>query len=299
MAAGFKKILFPTDFSEVSLSALKRAAWIAARFKAELHIISVVDSSVYVYANYPYTDIGPALLESAEQQIEKLKLPPKARGLTVKRCVLEGDPAAELVSYCSDQSVDLIVMASHARSKVARFFLGSVADKLMHAAPCPMMLIRAPEGTVKHPVRRDKGYKKLLVPVDFSDHSQRGLSRAASLATEFKAELHLLHVIDSSSMLLLDKALRKRTEAELNERAKVELARFADGVSFSGKKVLEVSAGEPAEVIGMYAMKNMMDMVVVGSHGRSEFGRLFLGSVVDSVVRIVECPVFVEHPKRS
>lgn len=298
-AGGYRNIVFPVDFSEVSISAARRAVWLAQRFGARLHVVNVVDASVYAYAGYSFSDLRGELFSAASTQLEKLKLPSGSTKVDVVRKVLEGNVAAEIANYCLEVKSDLLVMASHGRGKVARFFLGSIADKLLNAAPCPMLLMRAPAGTVKHPVTKDRGFKRILVPTDFSETSQLGLNRGSQLAEEFKAELQLLHVVDNNPLMLLDATTRKRSLKELQEQAHSKLEKLTASIPSGARVRIDVKVGEPAKVIGQVAMADMADLVVIGSHGRGEFARLFLGSVADAVVRVVECPVLVEHAPRS
>lgn len=293
----FKRIVFPTDFSDTAAAALKTACGLAAKYGADLHIVSVVDASVYAYSGYPYVDLSAELAAEAARKMQKMKLPPEGKGVHIVPAILQGSITGELARYCEKNNADLIVMASHARGKVARFFLGSVADKLLHEADCPVLLMRAPKGKVKHPTKA-KGYKRILVPTDFSDTADVGLGRALAFAEDYGAEIHVLHVIDTRELRL--GATRQKTAIkDMKDRTKKQLGELATWARKGVKVFTAVDAGDPAKQIGMYAMRRTCDLVVIGSRGRGELGRLVLGSVADSVVRTVEAPVFIERgPKK-
>ena len=198
--ASFQRVIFPTDFSKTAESALKSAVAFATKHQAELHIVTVVDSSAFMYAGYPYADLTADLVNGATKKLQALKLPAAASKLKVVPVVLEGDIGTEISAYAAKVRADVIVMASHARGNVSRFFLGSVADRLLHSAKCPLLLMRAPDGTAKAPVRRDRGFKKIVVPTDFSVSADVGLGRAMSLAEDYGAEVHILHIVDAEPL---------------------------------------------------------------------------------------------------
>ena len=299
MGPQFKKIIFPTDFSAVAASALKTAVAVAAHHKAELHIVTAVNPTMYAYAGYPYYDVTQAMLRSAAKNMARLKLPPKAKGLSVVPKVIEGDIAASLADYATRIHADLIVMASHGRKGVAKFFLGSVATKLMSSAPCPLLVLRAPDGTRKLPVRADRGFTRILVPTDFSDTAYCGFGRALALGQSYGATVYLLHVIDESGLGVLDPKTRKLAIKEMHERALVQLGEWTSWVKSDVKVKPDVVIGDPDEAIAHYAETIKANLVVIGSHGRGELGRMLLGSETDKLIRTLDCPVFVENTKTT
>lgn len=123
--------------------------------------------------------------------------------------------------------------------------------------------------------------RNILVPTDFSDDATNALDHARELALAFKARVHLLHVMESSS----------RSQDAVPSEIQEELARLAERL-----EGIETEAatrwGPPAERIVDYARKNSIDMIVMGTHGRRGLARLVLGSTTEKVVRIADCPVF-------
>lgn len=300
----FKRIVFPTDFGETAQSALRVASAMAAYYRAQLDIVSVVDSTVYAYAGYPFATLAADLMKSAEEQLNKLKLPEEAKGVEVKRFVLSGNAAHEIADHAQRHSADLICMSTHARGAIGRFFLGSVADKVLHIAPCPVLVLRKPEGIAKAhatAARKDeKPFRKILFPTDFSPTANLALRRAIALTEDYDAELVVLHIVDDSLISthveserdIILKGLREHALAEMKAGLPTDLVENFHTVGV-------VKRGDPTKVIPAYAESNHCDLIVMGSHGRTGLGRVLLGSVADKVVRNAKCPVFIERAKQS
>ena len=147
----FQKILFPTDFSELSLAALQHARALTEKFDSELYCLHVVDDAYqYWSAMGPESiPVGPPpenLVELATTRMEEFS----AEHLTdLKRepttHVVLGRPFAEIISYARDNSVCLIVMGTHGRGAIAHMLLGSTTEKVVRKAPCAVMTVRAPD----------------------------------------------------------------------------------------------------------------------------------------------------------
>ena len=137
----FKRIVFPTDFGETAQSALRVAAAMAAYYRAQLDIVTVVDSTVYAYAGYPFATLAQDLMKSAEEQLEKLKLPEEAKGVTVKRFVLSGSAGHEVSDHARRHSADLIVMATHGRGFFGELLFGSNAKAVISRCKLPVLVL--------------------------------------------------------------------------------------------------------------------------------------------------------------
>lgn len=304
MVNKFKRIVFPTDFGETAQSALRVAASMAAYYQAQLDIVTVVDSTVYAYAGYPFATLAQDLMKSAEEQLEKLKLPEEAKGVTVKRFVLSGSAGHEISDHARRHGADLIVMATHGRGAVARFFLGSIADKVLHSAPCPVLVLRKPkesaEAHAKAAKKKNQPVTKILVPTDFSPTAALALKRAIALTEDYDAELVVLHVIDDSLISTHVQAERDLILKQLQQHALSEMkAMLPKELVDNFHTIGAVKRGSPAKVIPAFAASHDCDMIVMGSHGRTGLGRVLLGSVADAVVRHADCPVFIERAKQA
>jgi nucleotide-binding universal stress UspA family protein len=135
-------ILHPTDFSENARQAFALACGLARDYKAELVVMHVRTPPVVVYSD----GVVPVDPEGEEQWArEKLNaIAPPAPDLKFSRRLLEGDPAEQVVRVAKEIPCDLIVMGTHGRSGLERFFMGSVAEEVMRTAPCPVVTVRVP-----------------------------------------------------------------------------------------------------------------------------------------------------------
>jgi universal stress protein A len=145
-----QRILVPTDFSEHSRHALRYGIALAEKFGAELHLLHVFqDVAVYqpdaVTVGPPMVPPVEALTAAARAALNALVQDHHLEHLQVHAEVREGPPVLEIVDYALEHQVDLIVIATHGRGWLAHFLLGSVAEKVVRKAPCPVMAVHLPE----------------------------------------------------------------------------------------------------------------------------------------------------------
>jgi nucleotide-binding universal stress UspA family protein len=138
------KILVPVDFSEHSTKAVRYGAELAAKFGAELHLFHAIETRAYAYdetATYfppePIAEVESAALK----ELDKVKIE-AADQVHVIRNVARGNPFVEIVRYARDNTVDLIVIGTHGRGAIAHMLLGSVAERVVRKAPCPVLVVR-------------------------------------------------------------------------------------------------------------------------------------------------------------
>ena len=144
--------------------------------------------------------------------------------------------------------------------------------------------------------------KNILVPVDYSDSGDAAMAYAVSLAKEYDAEMHLVHVYDQPFAYVDAGFTGTPIPAEIppadleDEKAKLELVTPAEGVKFRRKFII----GSPADDLVNYAKENEIDLVVMGTHGRTGLTRLLMGSVAEGVVRRSPCPVLtIKQPAEA
>ncbi len=295
----FKRVVFPTDFSDTAAAAMRTACAMAADFNGELDIVTVVDSTVYAYAGYPFGSLAADLLNSAETQLKELQLPKETNGIKVNRYVLSGNAPREIADHASRHKADLIVMATHGSGAVARFFLGSVTDKVLHVAPCPVLVMRKGKGS-KSESKRGKTFRRILFPTDFSPTANLALKRAVALTQDYDAELLLLHIIDDNLISTHVPGERDIILKELRNHALEQMRKgLPEDLLKNFHTIGVVKRGAPAKTIVAHAQAEDCDLIVMGSHGRTGIDRVLLGSVADRVVRHAHCPVFIERAKAT
>lgn len=144
------KILYPTDFSDLSLVALKYAKSFAAQFEAELHCVHVVDEAYqyWLMLGPDGVPVGPNMAQmqsnAQDQMTEFVKTHfPDTPKLVTK--VITGQPFVEIIRYAREEYIDMIVLATHGRSGLKHVLMGSVAERVVRKAPCPVLSVRSGE----------------------------------------------------------------------------------------------------------------------------------------------------------
>jgi universal stress protein A len=146
-----KHILVATDFSEPSKAALTYGRALADNFRATLHIVHVVGNvPAVVYGAEAYAVSTPELQQqiedTARKQLDDLLIDNDERPLPTKRALLTSNaPAAAIVDYAGHEHIDLVITGTHGRGAIAHLLMGSVAERIVRAAPCPVLTVRHPE----------------------------------------------------------------------------------------------------------------------------------------------------------
>jgi nucleotide-binding universal stress UspA family protein len=302
------EILVAIDFSEGSKAALEQAAFIAEQVGANLHVLHVWQVPEFVPPNLGSG--GPALaalgklVEShANEELAKFVADARTRGITVSHAFTElGVPSSTIVEVARRQKYELVVMGTNGRTGLAHALVGSVAERVVRRAPCPVVTVREPAA------ERAPSIKRVLAPVDYSEGSRRALDWAARLARSFGAELDVVHVWDRPSYVPGDTVVHgpgdtRRSLGELiRQNAEAQMKDFLASFSAShGEGTREFPAhrllsGEPASTLIRELEKGEHDLVIVGTHGRTGFKHFLLGSVAENLVRYSRVPVVTVPP---
>lgn len=291
-----KKILFPTDFSRGANLALLEALFLAEQHQAELHFVHIVDP--YDDPNNPthrfptvqeLTALTKDLLSSerlpafAPEKLASVKL------VTTFERHLSVAPA--ILSYVERNDIDLIVMGTHGRRGLRHLLLGSVTEEVVRFAPCPVFTVRDQKGPVTvRPIRR------ILVPVDFSEHARLALAHAKELASLYGAELQILHVFEEvihPAFYVSGKTSIFEFMPQVQTEATKQIQQLLDEV-VGNKYPAEIylKEGHPAQEIVNFVGDHGTDLIVIATHGLTGIEHFLLGSVTEKVVRMAACPVF-------
>jgi nucleotide-binding universal stress UspA family protein len=225
---------------------------------------------------------------------------PGSKIIKVDSAILVGDPAKGIVDYADKENVGLIVMATHGRSGISRWTLGSVASKVVRATDRPVALIRA---KVPQPDVREKGVlNKALVPLDGSREGEAIIPYIEELASKLKAEVVLLQVLSTSYQAITADGYGYVTYSEQQIEsdkafARDYLAKVGAQLKERGVAVKsEVRLGMAAEEIIRLADEMSADMVAMSTHGRSGIRRWVFGSVADRVLHEGNTPLLLVRP---
>ena len=144
-----KRILVPTDFSDASEAALNYGRALAEAFGASLHVLHVMeDPFLYASASESYVvplELHEQIEKSARERLNSVLSATDREKLHAEVVLKRGSPFVEIVRYAREQDVDLIVIGTHGRGPIAHMLMGSVAEKVVRKAPCPVLTVRHPE----------------------------------------------------------------------------------------------------------------------------------------------------------
>jgi nucleotide-binding universal stress UspA family protein len=288
----FRTILCPVDLSERSRPALAHALALARRYEGRVTLLNVLPELPFI-VSFPLSPDRPALDPATRQGLwEELRAfaGPAADQAPLEAVVVEGDPARTIVERARDMGADLVVMGTHGRSGVERWVLGSVAEKVLRKAHCPVLTVppssrSAGEG--------DPRFRRILCPVDFSHPSLQGVKHALSLAEESKARLTLLHVVDWLPPRDARRGRRYdeyRAYVERDGRRRLQSLVPSEARNWCEPRE-EVVFGKPWREVLRRSAEEDADLVVMGVHGRGALDLMLFGSTTQHVVRAATCPV--------
>jgi len=285
-----KSILCPIDFSEFSVKAYDYAQSLAWHYKAELLVQHVLYSYPAFYIDDSYKATCRKLRTDALQKLKDFARR-QTRTKVRPKCILQdGIPSDQILALAEMQAVNLIVMGTHGLSGVDRLMLGSVTEKVLRKARCPVLVVRKPAHDFVSPGEKGDpiNIKKIVLCMDFSKHAQHALNHAFSIAKQYNAELTLLHVLEhlpgpADIQSATTKATTQLRESVPPGARKPSLVKFL------------VRIGRPYQQIVEVALEAQTDLVIMGVRGRSSLNSALFGSTAYRVIQLGPCPVLAVH----
>lgn len=292
----FKRILVPLDGSELGELALPYAEELAGVFSSQVDLVYVCEPEESEYRNMHqfYVEKMAQQVSSNIKDYHTGEASPAAR---VKPVVLDGDPAAQIVDYAEKNDISLVVMASHGRSGIMPWSMGSTAVTVIQRISRPVLFIRA---NIPRPkARRRRRFSKILVPLDGSKTGEAALPYVQGLASKLKSEVTLLQVVEPGKRVHTVGGLDyiPFPEEEL-EHLKTEALQYLEEVSrkLTNTKATirsEVKVGHAAQEIINFADETNIRLVAISTHGRSGVKRWISGSVAYKVLQAGNTPVLL------
>jgi nucleotide-binding universal stress UspA family protein len=300
-----QRILCPIDFSDYARHALDHAVALARTYESRitvLHVFPVIPLTAYA-PGVPGFDpivLTPELREQVLVDMKGFIETESAPGVPIQPVIREGDPVGEILRQTTDMNADLLVMGTHGRSGFERLLLGSVTEKVLRKASCPVLTVprRHPDAVPATPVL----FKRILCPVDFSDCSLRALEYAISLAQEADAHLTVLHVMgeeldvspDAYGAIIMNDleslaGFRKRHEDDARKRLKEAVPESV--AAYCSVETMVSRGVKPGREILRVAAEQRTDLIVIGVQGRGAANLMFFGSTTNHVVREATSPV--------
>jgi len=285
------------DGSQFSEAILPYSRVLADKLKLAVELIHVINPDLATPTSAAgqarYQDVLAAENEKGSVYLEKIA-GSFALAAKIQCSVAPGNPAEVIVDKAAADRQTLIAMTTHGRSGINRWLIGSVADKVLHAAANPLLLVRAGETAA---VQGTAAWQRMIVPLDGSPLAERVIPHAAELARPLGLEVVLMRVFGVPTPVFAEDygpyveelwtQLEDEAQKYLTEKKQQLLAQGLTNV------VTIVTAGFPAEKIIDAARERKDALVAMSTHGRSGFNRFVMGSVTDRVVRHSGDPVLI------
>lgn len=280
------RILVPLDGSAVAATALGFATLIPSHHVRLLRVVQPddVSGSLEEQLAAARTSLDPAAVEL------------RRHGRAAEVVVSLEDPASEILDSAAD--ADLIVMTTRGIGAANRAVFGSVADRVAHHSPVPLLLLRGDSRPTTEPL-----VARIVVPLDGSELAEGALRPAIDLSCDLGVPLHLVRVVDADPLRdeVRGGPMVASASARAAERAVADAGRYLDARAQIARDrncvaVTETRTGYP--VTELVAAMKQGDLVVMTSHGRGGVGRWLLGSVADRLIREAPAPVLLV-PRRG
>jgi nucleotide-binding universal stress UspA family protein len=297
----FTHIIVPTDFSTTSREALPYAYKFALAYGSKitlLHAITMFEYDPYdpkqnfssldeIYANLKASADASCIeiIQDAHNQSNELRLEKVTeRGISAREVIID---------YAKENDADLIIMATHGRSGISNVLLGSVTEKVIQSAPCPVVAVKKPQ----HADLKKLLFNNILVPTDFSESSRNAMEYALGIAKKFRSRVSVMHAVDIrfnpayyaagvESIFELDPDIKPRIQARLEA--------FLQSFDLSGATVTtHVTDGKSHREIVKTAQIKQHDLIVMSTSGHDEIADYLIGSTTDRVIKRAPCPVLV------
>lgn len=288
------RILCPVDFSQFSTKAYDYAYSLARHYGAKLllqHVVAPIGGSYPLYAlpGASLATIDWDLTADAEKRLKEIVEKRASNGCQAEFVVHKGYIPEAILAFAASQHIDMIVMGTHGRRGWDRLVTGSVTERVLRKAGCPVLVVRKPVHDFVDPNVTDNVVRlqKILFCTDFSENSSAALEYAVSLAQEYLAELTNGHVLEEfpgtdlpAKTQEIEHKLRQAIPPKVLDLCRVEL---------------KVRMGKPYQEIIQLAVEDRTDLVVLGIRGRSATDLAVFGSTTNRVIQLGPCPVLAVH----
>jgi nucleotide-binding universal stress UspA family protein len=287
-----ERILIPLDGSKLSEASLGPGVELARAFDAELHLLGVCEG--------PDEKHHRLMQAYLERNVEAMRGNAASAPRRAKTVVLCGDPAGQILDYAAREQVSLLIMVTHGHSGIMPWTMGGTANKIVHGAPMPVLLLRATAVKKKGPQKSIFG--KILLPLDGSGAGETAATLILEIAARLKSEVTLLTVIESSQRVHTIGGLDyirfpeqevEKTKRDMSGYLDCAVRRFRDrGIEAHS----ELRSGHAAEVILKSAKAAGAQLVAMSSHGKSGLREWVFGSVSQKVLHAGKTHLLLVKP---
>ncbi len=304
----YTRILAPLDGSELSEQVLPHAQAFASGLSLPITLLTAIEPW--------HPSIGESLnpelhsheteehrTRHAQHYLDFVATRMRGAGVAANTAIPRGDPAEAIVQNAAQEHGTLITMSSHGRSGLARWWMGSIADRVLHTADAPLLMIRSHQNPG---AAQERAPEMLIVPVDGSGAAEQVLPHVAYLASTLGITVQLLQITISEAEYYQAMSMGLRVlppqlpsfqslSSRIDHDARSYIGCIRDRLMQQGVQRVEaqIMQGSPADCIVEMATANPNSLVAMTTHGRSGMGRMILGSVAERVVRQSGGPVLL------
>lgn len=299
----FKKVLVPLDGSGFAERALEPALTVVRATNAELLLLSV--PSYYQFVAPASTGYGMPMTDQvidmgdddAKEYLDALRREARCSDCRIRTLVQAGDVAGCIVDTAAGEGVDLIVMTTHGYSGFTRWMLGSVTERVLRSAPCPVLV-----------VRESIPFCKALINLDGSALAEKALAPGLALSRLLGCQVTLLRADTGEELSDLEVGMLQMAGAgscqDLVDQGVDRLHYYLECLARQHRTAdlpidTAVVKARPAEAILTYAEEQEIDLIVMATHGRSGVRRWVYGSVAEKVLRHAPCAMLIVRPPRA
>lgn len=283
-----KSILVASDFSKQSTLALKRAGILAQDLGARLELLHVVEEKVLDFffpeEEKQSSDAHRELIEAACKQLQDQAEREIPEGVAYQRLVETGKAFVSIIRAARRMQIGLIVIAAHGKHSLKDLFIGTTAEKVVRKSELPVLVVKNAPRTP---------YRRVLVPTDFSAAAVQALSAAMLLAPA--AQIDLLHVYtlwgeEYKTSPAIKDAAHHRYQKEMRSRVASSMTDWLRGLELDDRQIRQhFRHGRPGALIPKVAKELAVDLVAMGTTGRSGLSYVLLGSVAEHTLWQVSC----------
>lgn len=294
----YDTILVPTDGSDHSVRAAEHGYYLAELFDATVHVLNVVDVRRAGGAfdaggvDQEFVERLEAEGREAAERIEAVGAEREQGSVTT--AVVRGEPSETVLDYADDHGVDVIAMGTHGRTGLDRYVAGSVTERVVRLATAPVLTTRSTDRS-----RIEDGYDDVLIPTDGSETAAAAVDHGLAVARPAGARVHAVNVVDGSGLVANPDDTPPPEELERLGSAGAEMT---DRIASRAQQmeldaVTDVREGVPASALLEYAEEHGVDVIAMGTAGRTGLSRYLVGSTTARLIRHAEMPVLAVNAR--
>lgn len=288
----YDRVVIAVDGSDEARHAARRGLHLAQAFDSTVTVLSVVPQKAL-----RLTEIATektTLRQQSEQALTAIEKLAEEIGHPVTTLVTEGKPAVRISEFAAEQEADLIVVGRQGLTGIGRRLLGGVTEQILQQSTLPVFVVPSSNN--------DTAYSRVLITTDGSENAEAAIPHGTRFAQQFGATLHVFYAVDLQAAGGvfnaggLEKKFVERLESighDAVERATSTIKESAPELTIETAVERTTSFDGAAAGIREYIQENQIDLLTMGSHGRSNLSRQLLGSVAATVLRTVDIPVLV------